>query len=133
RGFLKERLAQYQIPTRILAVDSLPRNETGKVVKRELAPLFASRRADAPAPLRTPAEQTLGRLWRQVLGVPAVGVDDDLLALGGESLKATQLATLATDAFGVDVAVSLVFDAPVLREQVAAIVGSATAAAVIDA
>jgi long-chain acyl-CoA synthetase len=40
RGFLAGRLADYQLPARVLLVDRLPRNEGGKVLKRELADRF---------------------------------------------------------------------------------------------
>ncbi|MEU4232967.1 AMP-binding protein [Nonomuraea sp. NPDC026600] len=36
RAFLAERLAQHELPTRLLCVDALPRNTAGKVNKREL-------------------------------------------------------------------------------------------------
>ncbi|MEU7853458.1 AMP-binding protein [Nonomuraea sp. NPDC049141] len=36
RAFLAERLAQHELPTRLLCVDALPRNAAGKVIKREL-------------------------------------------------------------------------------------------------
>jgi acyl-CoA synthetase (AMP-forming)/AMP-acid ligase II len=38
--FCRERLADYKVPRRVLVVDELPRNATGKVVKRELSALF---------------------------------------------------------------------------------------------
>jgi len=41
RAFLTERLADYQLPTRLLLVDHLPRNEAGKVLKRQLVTDFA--------------------------------------------------------------------------------------------
>ena len=41
RAFLTERLADYQLPTRLLLVDHLPRNEAGKVLKRQLVTGFA--------------------------------------------------------------------------------------------
>ncbi|RGC66673.1 Long-chain-fatty-acid--CoA ligase [Micromonospora sp. MW-13] len=40
RGFLADRLADYQLPARLLLLDSLPRNEGGKVLKRQLTGLF---------------------------------------------------------------------------------------------
>jgi len=40
RGFLAGRLADYQLPARVLLVDQLPRNEGGKVLKRQLAARF---------------------------------------------------------------------------------------------
>ncbi|WP_162854400.1 MULTISPECIES: class I adenylate-forming enzyme family protein [unclassified Micromonospora] len=40
RGFLADRLADYQLPARLLLLDELPRNEGGKVLKRQLTDLF---------------------------------------------------------------------------------------------
>ncbi|MDG4798021.1 AMP-binding protein [Micromonospora sp. WMMD1082] len=40
RGFLADRLADYQLPARLLLLDELPRNEGGKVLKRRLTDLF---------------------------------------------------------------------------------------------
>lgn len=115
RAFLHTRLARHEVPLRIALVESLPRNDTGKVVKHAVRPLFT--RARTVTPPRTATEATLCRLWTDVLGVPAVGADDDFFALGGDSLAATQLATLASTTFGVSATVALVFDAPVLSAQ----------------
>ncbi|MET8338707.1 class I adenylate-forming enzyme family protein [Streptosporangium canum] len=40
RAFLTERLAGHELPERVLVVDALPRNQSGKVIKRELRRLF---------------------------------------------------------------------------------------------
>ena len=40
RGFLADRLADYQLPARVLLVDELPRNAGGKVLKRHLTSQF---------------------------------------------------------------------------------------------
>lgn len=41
RAFLMNRLAQHELPARLLFVPSLPKNHAGKVLKRELADLLA--------------------------------------------------------------------------------------------
>lgn len=41
RAWCKPRLAPYKIPTRLIAVDDLPRNAMGKVTKPEVTTLFA--------------------------------------------------------------------------------------------
>ncbi|MBN6052378.1 acyl--CoA ligase [Nonomuraea sp. RK-328] len=43
RAFLGERLAAHELPTRLLCLDTLPRNASGKVVKRELRRLAEER------------------------------------------------------------------------------------------
>lgn len=42
RAWCKERLAAYKVPSRLLTVPELPRNAMGKVVKKEVAALFAA-------------------------------------------------------------------------------------------
>jgi fatty-acyl-CoA synthase len=39
-SFARDRLARYKVPEQIALVPTLPRNAMGKVVKRELEPLF---------------------------------------------------------------------------------------------
>jgi malonyl-CoA/methylmalonyl-CoA synthetase len=40
RAWGKERIATYKVPSRYAVVDDLPRNALGKVVKRQVTPLF---------------------------------------------------------------------------------------------
>ncbi|MDG4764529.1 class I adenylate-forming enzyme family protein [Solwaraspora sp. WMMD406] len=40
RAFLAGRLADYQLPARVVVTDTLPRNDAGKVLKRQLTALF---------------------------------------------------------------------------------------------
>ena len=37
KGYVKSNLARYKVPREVEFLDSLPRNATGKVLKRELA------------------------------------------------------------------------------------------------
>ena len=37
KGYIKSNLARYKVPREVEFLDSLPRNATGKVLKRELA------------------------------------------------------------------------------------------------
>ncbi|GAA1005328.1 hypothetical protein Aple_094120 [Acrocarpospora pleiomorpha] len=117
RTFLHQRLARHEIPTRYAFVDALPRNELGKVVKSELRELFTAPRNAKGRPLETPEQQALARLWSGVLGLPVTSPDDDFFALGGDSLKATQLANRATHEFGIDIPSTLAFDHPTLAAQ----------------
>ena len=55
RSFLRERLAPHKVPVRWLAVDRLPRNQMGKVVKAELRGLLESRRSPVASPYRAEA------------------------------------------------------------------------------
>ena len=48
KGYVKENLANYKVPREVVFVDELPRNPTGKVLKRELTEERESRRETRP-------------------------------------------------------------------------------------
>ncbi|WP_432970262.1 AMP-binding protein [Dactylosporangium sp. CA-233914] len=119
RAFLTERLDRHEVPSVIERVPALPHNAGGKVSKESLRPrLSLGVRKGGPVPA-TETEQELGALWSQLLRTGAVGRSDDFFALGGDSLRAAQLAAQATEAFGLPVPSALAFDHPDLAGQAA--------------
>jgi amino acid adenylation domain-containing protein len=62
-------------------------------------------------PPRTPVEEQVAEVWREVLGRPRVGAHDDFFALGGHSLLAMQVVTRLREAFGVEVPLQRLFEA----------------------
>jgi amino acid adenylation domain-containing protein len=65
-------------------------------------------------PPRTPLEEEVAKVWREVLGAPRVGVADSFWDLGGHSLLATRALARLEDAFGVELPLQLLFSAPTL-------------------
>jgi len=100
RGFLKEKLPEYMIPSAFMLLDALPLTPHGKFDRRALpAPEFDgdAEAATFVAP-RTPVEQTLADIWSQVLGVGNIGVDDNFFELGGDSILSIQIIARANQA-----------------------------------
>jgi acyl-CoA synthetase (AMP-forming)/AMP-acid ligase II/acyl carrier protein len=125
---VRARLAEHKVPHRIVFVDRLPRNASGKVVKAEVRDvILATRPQGAAAGARTREEAVVASVWEAVLGVAAVGLDDDFFALGGHSLAAAQIAARIRDAFDVDLPVSAVFESPTVAELAKAVERAATA------
>ncbi|HET9578647.1 MAG TPA: amino acid adenylation domain-containing protein [Usitatibacter sp.] len=54
-----------------------------------------------PGSPRTETEQVVWELWRRVLGIETIGIEDSFFELGGQSLHATQLLSAISDRFGV--------------------------------
>jgi thioesterase domain-containing protein len=60
-------------------------------------------------------EKLLVGIWRDLLHLPAVGIDDNFFEIGGHSLLAAQLIAQVQSATGRKIAVSAVFRAPTIR------------------
>jgi amino acid adenylation domain-containing protein len=105
RAFLSARLPDYMIPARFVRLSQMPMTPTGKVNRAALPHPEADRpemAAEYVAP-RTSLEQTIALVWQQVLGLERIGVDDDFLMLGGDSLRAAQVVSRVSAAVGVEV------------------------------
>ncbi|HVK73992.1 MAG TPA: amino acid adenylation domain-containing protein [Kofleriaceae bacterium] len=89
RDHLREALPDYMIPTAFVPLDRLPLTPSGKVDRRALPDPGGVAAGDAPvgrgAP-RTPTEQLIAAVWRELLGVERIDVLDNFLDLGGHSL-----------------------------------------------
>jgi amino acid adenylation domain-containing protein len=122
RAFLRGRLPEPMIPAAFVWLDALPLTVNGKLDRRALVALEApaeSRSGDRASALpRTPIEEGLAGIWREVLGV-AAGRDDDFFELGGHSLLATQVASRVRESFGVELPLRDFFAAPRLSDLAA--------------
>lgn len=113
RAFLAELLPDYMVPNYFVHLNSLPVTASGKLDKSAL-PEPTPENALSQVRYRgaqTPAEERLGSIVAEVLGVPRIGSDDNFFLMGGHSLLATQVVLRARDAFGVDVTLFHIFEA----------------------
>jgi acyl carrier protein len=74
-----------------------------------------------PVPPRTPYEETVAAIWRDVLQRSDVGVFDDFFDLGGHSLLAMQAGTRILKILGVDISVREFFETPTVAALAAAL------------
>jgi natural product biosynthesis luciferase-like monooxygenase protein len=105
RLFLKRLLPHYMIPNHCVQLEAFPLNASGKVDKKLLLDqdgLELTGDAEYVAP-RNEIEERLVEIWQEVLQREHIGVLDDFFALGGHSLKATQLTIRTEKAFGVKI------------------------------
>lgn len=81
--------------------------------------------ADQGASPATEEDRRLLQIWREVLGRPRLGMDDDFFASGGHSLLATQLLFQVSQHFGVDVPLQLLFSRSATAAEMAAFLAGA--------
>jgi amino acid adenylation domain-containing protein len=118
RSHVARLVPEYMVPSTCVTLDRLPRTSSGKVDRAALP----NDRSVAPSrPPRSRDENVMASLFTDVLGVGRVGVDDDFFACGGHSLLATRLAARVRSAFGVELPIRLVFEAPTVGELTAAV------------
>lgn len=123
RQHLRERLPHYMIPAQIVVLGSIPHTPNGKVDRAALQRLLTA----MPATMPTTSEaaqadavgdegdeivQTLKAIWADLLRVERIGSDDDFFALGGHSLLAVRMLARAKAAFGQEIPVALIIEAP---------------------
>ena len=135
RRFLAESLPAYMIPAAWVFLDALPLSPGGKVDRRALAridPQPEPRGEETDAP-RSPAEETLARIWAEVLQVDRVGVQDNFFDLGGDSILSLRVVARAAEA-GLQVTPRQVFDRPTVAAlaEVAVALGSEDDAAAVE-
>ncbi len=96
-----------------MALDSLPLTPNGKVDRNALPkPEDASAPGRDHVAPRTPTEEAVADIWREVLGIESVGVTDDFFDLGGQSLLAVRLIRRIEARFEIDLSVRRLFEDP---------------------
>ncbi|MBD1908589.1 non-ribosomal peptide synthetase [Funiculus sociatus GB2-A5] len=116
--YLTQKLPDYMVPSAFVVLESLPLTPNGKVDRRALPapePVKLELAGNYVAP-QTPVEEVLVKIFAEVLGVKRVGIHDNFFELGGHSLLATQLVSRVRDAFGVELPLRSVFEAPTIAE-----------------
>ncbi|CAJ9670426.1 syringomycin synthetase [Burkholderia pseudomallei] len=115
RAQAAQHLPSYMVPSAYVRPDAWPLTPNGKLDRRALpAPAddaYARAEYEAPQGAR---EEALAAIWRDLLHVERVSRHDNFFELGGHSLLAVQLVSRLRQALSVEVALSTVFDAPVL-------------------
>ncbi len=90
---LLKRLPEALVPAQIVLIERLPVTSNGKLDKRAL-PMPGAQQADFVAPSGE-AEETLARIWGEVLKVERVGAEDNFFELGGDSILSLQIIARA--------------------------------------
>lgn len=121
RASLKETLPSYMQPSAFVILDALPLTASGKVDRRALpAPARSRPQVDVvyAAPINS-VEKVLANLWAEVLGVAEIGIDDDFLQLGGDSLLGARIVVSVNERFSPQSPLKILFETPTVARLAA--------------
>jgi len=122
RSFMREKLPEYMLPSVFVTLRTLPLTPNGKVDRRALpapdqAELASKGTFAAP---KDAIDSRLVQIWERVLGVRPIGITDNYFELGGHSLVAVRLMKRIEEAFGKNLPIATLLQAPTI-EQLAGI------------
>jgi amino acid adenylation domain-containing protein len=88
RTFLKERIPEYMVPAAFVKVFSIPMTSNGKVDRKLLPAPIALKRNDGVEfiELQTELEKAIANIWKEVLDIGYVGLENNFFDLGGNSM-----------------------------------------------
>jgi acyl carrier protein len=121
REWMREQVPVYMVPQTMIIVAELPLTANGKVNRRELTVRAGVEQQERGGErevreARTETEAGVVELWREVLGVERVSVEDNFFEVGGHSLLATRLMSQVRRRFGVEVELRRFFERPSVED-----------------
>ncbi|GAA0557128.1 non-ribosomal peptide synthetase [Chitinophaga japonensis] len=135
RQLLGRKLPSHMIPGVWMPVDAFPLLPNGKVDRKALplpGPAAEDEEPQEKILPRTALERQLHDIWKEVLHLDRIGIDDSFFASGGHSLNVMELITRLRDRFSIHIALHDVFEKDTIRAQAALVAeGARTEKAVV--
>jgi surfactin family lipopeptide synthetase A len=116
RRYLRTKLAEHMLPVAYWRVERLPLLPSGKVDRAAL-PVIPAVGLKEEAELVDPRNDTevkLASIWRELLKMETLGIEQNFFELGGHSLLAMQVIARIRRIFGVELPVRSLFEAPTI-------------------
>ena len=115
RRYLRTKLPEHMVPANYWLIEKVPQLPSGKVNRAVLANTGVALvdREELVVP-RNDAEAKLAEIWRELLKVEQVGIEQNFFELGGHSLLVLQVTARIRRMFEVELPVRCVFEAPTI-------------------
>ncbi|SDG59503.1 amino acid adenylation domain-containing protein, partial [Fontibacillus panacisegetis] len=112
---IKKDLPEYMIPSYFLTLEKLPVTANGKLDRRALPEPTILGIKEYTAP-RNELDETLVAIFKEVLGLDQVSIDDSFFELGGHSLRATRVVNLIESNVGIRLPLKTLFERSTIIE-----------------
>ena len=117
REYMRERLGEGMVVEKVMVVERIARGLGGGVDYGVLEGMLGGGGGVVEyVAARNEVEEQVVEIWRQVLGVEKVGVNDNFFQIGGHSLLATQVVARMSSVFGGEIGLRRLFESPTVAE-----------------
>ncbi|KRE95923.1 hypothetical protein ASG87_16835 [Frateuria sp. Soil773] len=120
KAYLKERLPAYMVPERLVVLEHMPVNSSGKVDRAALPSPWRLFQGACASPPEDPLARQIHDIWAELLSAPVVPLDCSLVELGGDSITVAQMAMQCAQC-GLPVTLALVQAHPTIASLAAAL------------
>ncbi len=115
-NYLNKLLPKYMIPEKFYQIDEIPVTLNGKTDYKKL--LKTAKDMESRSLFTFPqnnVEESILTIWQEVLGRERISTTEDFFILGGQSLKAIQLASKVSKKFNKKVTMEQIFRNPTIQ------------------
>jgi hypothetical protein len=132
RASLRSILPEYMIPDMFMVIPALPLTQNGKIDRKSLpSPKLESRADGAVAPAMNPMQRRVADIWREVLSIDRVGLNENFFDVGGHSLLLTKLHARLKREFNTDMNLVELFQRTTVAHQAERLVPGSSSDAVL--
>src|SRR4029079_16882715 len=124
--YLRDTLPEYMVPSAFVPLEALPLTPNG-TLDRQALPSPDGARQETATPFEAPAtelERKLAGIFRQLLGLNEIGVDDNFFDLGANYLMMLHVVEKIRAELGIKMSLVRLFEFTTLRSLAGAIAGS---------
>ncbi|MCC6487429.1 MAG: amino acid adenylation domain-containing protein, partial [Candidatus Hydrogenedentes bacterium] len=118
RESLRAQLPAYMMPSTFTLADFIPVSAHGKVDREALLSQVTESATESGAQHVEPSTDTeirIAEIWKALLGRERICVRDNFLDIGGHSMLAVAMVSRVSEAFGIEIPLRWVFEAPTVR------------------
>lgn len=115
----KEKLPTYMIPQKMIVMKSLPKTLNGKIDKKSLDEKMGSKITSETRshylPASTETISAITEVWRNILGIEKIDIEENFFNLGGHSISAVEIFGIVNDKFNLNLPLSSIFEAGTIK------------------
>jgi acyl carrier protein len=118
REYLSQKLPEIMVPSQFYWLEAMPLTVNGKIDYYSL-PKPGHDRTGLQAVYKAPEsqiEQLLCQIWTAVMQIPEVGINDNFIHLGGNSLIAIRLISRINRTFHLNLPLNTIFESPTIAK-----------------